>query len=385
VLTRLTLRAQPLRLLILGLLLFPLSACQDPPQAPLAAAVNPLPAPKAMPKESPLELVWPQSGAYTGAYIDFGEAEDTVTLEAIEGFAAKVNKHQAVIASSSFWGEQSFPTKNMQLIHRYGAIPLLFWSPWDRPYQQSLPPDRFSLNAILEGKWDDYIDRWADEAKSFGQPLLVAWGLEMNGTWFPWSGWFYGGGKQITGSNPPRFKGPELYKRAYHYVIDRVRARGVSNISWGFHINHYTSPHQDWNMPANYYPGDDYVDWIGASVYGMQFAWQGWGQFQDNFDESYQQLCDLHPDKPVVVAEWGVGEFPKKGNKAEWLTRAFSDFKQRYPRVRVAVYWNERWQNADESYSNLRLNSSPEALQAYRQGIADSYWLDRPQYRPRSE
>lgn len=369
--------ARLLQLLLFALLLLPLGGCQERAAAPPSVA--------AAPQKTPKELVWPQSGAYTGAYVDFGEAEDTVTLEAIDGFAAKVGKHQAVIASSSFWGEQTFPSKNMRLIHNYGALPLLFWSPWDRPYEQGLPPDRFGLEAILEGKWDNYIDHWADEAKAFGEPLLVAWGLEMNGTWFPWSGWFYGGGKPIAGSNPPRFKGPELYKRAYHYVIDRVRARGVSNISWGFHINHYTSPHEDWNLPANYYPGDDYVDWIGASVYGMQFAWQGWGQFHHNFDESYQQLCDLHPDKPVVVAEWGVGEFPKKGNKAEWLTRAFSDFKQRYPRVRVAVYWNERWQNQDESYSNLRVYSSPEALQAYRQGVADPYWLDRPQYRPSSE
>ena len=38
----------------------------------------------------------------------------------------------------------------------------------------------------------------------------------------------------------------------------------------------------------------------------------------------------------------------------------------------------ERWQNGDLSYSNLRVNSSEAALKAYRQGVADSYWLDSP-------
>ena len=43
-----------------------------------------------------------------------------------------------------------------------------------------------------------------------------------------------------------------------------------------------------------------------------------------------------------------------------------------------AIYWHERWQNEDTSYSNLRVNSSPESLQAYRQCIAHPYWIDRP-------
>ena len=40
-----------------------------------------------------------------------------------------------------------------------------------------------------------------------------------------------------------------------------------------------------------------------------------------------------------------------------------------------AVYWHERWQNLDQSYSNLRVNSSVESLQAYHDGVANSDWL----------
>ncbi len=61
-----------------------------------------------------VEVVLPEHGAYTGAYIDFGEAEDAVTLETIEDFEQMVGKHQAIIASSSYWGEQNFPTANLQ-------------------------------------------------------------------------------------------------------------------------------------------------------------------------------------------------------------------------------------------------------------------------------
>ena len=112
------------------LLCLPLSSCKK--RAP-AAIVDP---------NAPVEVVIPEHGAYTGAFIEFGDAEDEVTIETIEEFEEMVGKHQAIIASSSYWGEQSFPTANLNLIWRHGSLPLVFWSPWDRPYDQNKGPDQ---------------------------------------------------------------------------------------------------------------------------------------------------------------------------------------------------------------------------------------------------
>ena len=204
---------------------------------------------------APIEVLIPDRGAYTGAFMDFGDEEDDVTLEAIEDFETLVGKHQAIIASSSYWGEQSFPTRNLNVIWRYGALPLIFWSPWDRPYQQSHGPDKFSLNAIIAGKWDDYLKMWGDGAREFGQPMVVSFGNEMNGDWFPWSGWYYGADREI---GPEQWQGPERFKAAYRYVVDHVRARGATNIKWMFHTNNYSYPVDIWNSAAAYYPGSDY-------------------------------------------------------------------------------------------------------------------------------
>ncbi|MEA3188011.1 MAG: hypothetical protein QOD99_1841, partial [Chthoniobacter sp.] len=116
---------------------------------------------------APRQLVVPEQGAYTGAYIDFGDTEDDVTLEQIEGFEKLIGKHQAIVASSSYWGEQTFPSANLDVIWRHGSIPLIFWSPWDKPYAEDAGPDQFSLSSIIEGKWDAYIDTWADGARLF--------------------------------------------------------------------------------------------------------------------------------------------------------------------------------------------------------------------------
>ena len=129
-------------------------------------------------RNGPVEVRIPEGGVYTGAFIDFGDAEDEVALEMVEDFEQMVGKHQAIVASSSYWGEQSFPMANLKMIWRHGAMPLVYWSPWDKPYEQNRGPDKFNLNTIIDGVWDSYIDKWADAAREFGRPMIVAFGLK---------------------------------------------------------------------------------------------------------------------------------------------------------------------------------------------------------------
>jgi hypothetical protein len=326
-----------------------------------------------------VEVVIPEHGVYTGAFMDFGDAEDDVGLETIEDFEQLVGKHQAIIASSSYWGEQSFPTGNLNVIWRHGSWPLVFWSPWDRPYTQNHGPDKFSLNSIIDGQWDTYIDNWGDAAREFGHPMIVVFGVEMNGDWFPWSGVYYGR-DELVDDRPNQWEGPEHFKAAYRHVVDRVRARGASNIKWMFHTNNYSYPLDTWNFAPAYFPGSDYVDWLGLSVYGQQFTDEPNPNIPSLLDWPYQELCGLDPNKPVMIAEWATGEFPYSPDvhgmrKPEWIKQGLDLFCTRYPRIKAAVYWHERWQNADQSYSNLRVNSSVESLNAYREGVAHPDWL----------
>ncbi|CAK0754453.1 mannan endo-1,4-beta-mannosidase [Gammaproteobacteria bacterium] len=331
-----------------------------------------------------VRLAIPKDGVYTGAYIDFGETEDNVTSEAITNFESLVNKRLAIVAFSSYWGERSFPSKQVATIAAAGAIPLIFWSPWDSPYREYdgkplSPPNPINLHSILAGKFDTYIDRWADAAKSHeGRPMLVAWGLEMNGQWFPWSGIFHGAGKHIQGKSG--YLGPETYKRAYRYVVDRVRTRGATDIIWVFQTNGYSIPETPWNRMAEYYPGSDYVDWLGMSAYGKQFSYQDWATPVEAMDKPYQELIKVDPAKPVILAEWGVGEFPKSGSKAFYIRDTLQRITSHYSRIKAAIFWHERWQNQDETVSDLRVNSSQDALREYQRGIANALWLDRPEF-----
>lgn len=343
-------------------------------------------------------LAVPEHGIYAGAYADFGDKEDDVTLEKIEAFEAMVGKHQAILASSSYWGEQTFPKANMKIIARHGALPLVFWSPWDKPYKEGMGPDKYSLTSIIAGAHDAYIDRWADGAKEHAAPIMVSFCNEMNGAWFPWSGLHYGGGKELTGAPNETYEGPEFFKKAWRYVVNRVRARGAANVLWVFHTMDYSMPNESWNMAAEYYPGPEYVDWMGFSLYGNQFTSDSeWAPFFPLFDWPYTELALLDPKKPIMLCEWGVGEFPKVGDKGGWIRDGFRIMadEKKYPRIKAAVFWHERWQNSadevDEStkenagtYSDLRVNSSPGALDAYRKGVASPFFLAEPRWVPKA-
>ena len=189
---------------------------------------------------------------------------------------------------------------------------MVYWNPWDRPFKRGEPAGSLQLARYCQRQWDNYIDTWASQAKEFGQPMLVSWGLEMNGTWFPWSGFFYGGGSIIPGTKPP-LSGPELFKKAYKHVIEPGACSGADNIQWVFHANNTSEPNEPWNRMANYWPGSQYVDWLGLSAYGKQYPGPAWIPFKIVLPEYYKEICQLDPNKPFILAEWGVGEFPAQG------------------------------------------------------------------------
>lgn len=320
-------------------------------------------------------LLIPQIGAYHGAYLDFGVDEDRVTFEAIEDFTTLVGKSPAIIAFGNNWGMGQFPTDQATIVHNFGAVPLILW--YGREISNEIPTTKFTLTSIIAGRWDDYLDSWGRAAKAINGNILVSWGLEMNGSWYPWSGVFNGAARIIPHSDKPNYLGPDTYRRAYRHIIKRVRAAGATNISWVFHVNNKGFPDQPWNAMAQYYPGPEYIDWIGMSAYGKLTPKGGLASVDKALLQPYAELAAIDVSKPIIIAEWSIGEFPKVVDKGAWINEAMTHM-QRLPRLKAAIYWHERWQNSDLSYSNLRVNSSLTSLTIYRNHINQPFWLDQP-------
>jgi hypothetical protein len=183
----------------------------------------------------------------------------------------------------------------------------------------------FSMQSIADGGWDPQIHRWcanaAAEISRLGTPLLAEFGTEVNGDWFPWNGRWNGAGETSGYGDPAAADGPERFRDAYRRIVGICRAEGATGITWLFHVDLDGNPDASWNRIAEYYPGDEWVDWIGVSDYGLLKP--GWSapDFAAKLDRGYDEVAALSPTKPIAVLEYGYAERRDPRPKARWRAR----------------------------------------------------------------
>ena len=330
-------------------------------------------------------LLPPRSGAYLGAFPDFNHAptvtEDEVRAAKIRSFERRAGHHLAwVYFTQSWYRGLTFPRRRVETIWRSGSVPYIAFLPHSGVFYgvgrpQEYPETTFALQRIVDGAFDAPLRAWARAARDGGIPLLMSFGAEVNDDWGPWSATWNGAGETAGYGDPAYPDGAERFRDAYRHVVGLFRAEGATNVTWFFHADTYP-PHDWWNRLEWYYPGDAYVDWLGVSGYGSLSAQGPVVNFAAKMDASavYQVLTRLSA-RPMAVVEMGVVDGPARV-KPEWIRRAFSALRSgRYPRIRAAVWWNWRFESID-----TRIDSSPAALAAFREGIRGRFFDARPRF-----
>ncbi len=279
-----------------------------------------------------------------------------------------------VYFSHNWYRDRSFPLKTATWIRDHGATPYIRLMLRDR--SPELPDPSFALDHILAGRFDDDLRAWARGARDFGSPIIVEYGTEANGRWFPWNGRWNGAGAKAGYGNPNRPDGPERFRHAYRHIIDLMRAEGAGNITWVFHANGDDWPQVWWNRLESYYPGPAYVDWVGVSVYGAQTPLDDWCQpFRDTMDAAYPRLRKIAPDKPIVLLEFGVTAGNPLCDQAEWAEAALADLTQgRWPQVVAISWWNEHWENDDDPDhdTTMRVQDNPALAAVFGQYVGEN-------------
>ncbi|GIK78236.1 MAG: beta-mannanase [Thermoleophilia bacterium] len=335
------------------------------------------------------DVLKPPAGGriYHAANAGFGGPEDRVTVRRIHHFERAAAKRIAWAYFSDNWiGGISFPIRQARAIRAAGRTPFIRMMPRSS-FRAGGPDRRYAMQSIAAGRWDrprpgsGGLIRWCRRAAALGDPLLVEFGTEVNGSWFPWNGRWNGGGRRDGYGDPASADGPERFRDAYRHIVDVCDSEGAENITWFFHVDAAGAPGAAWNDIAAYYPGDAYVDWIGVSAYGSLRPDYGWRSFRRVYGRARAELRALG-GKPIAVLETGVREDRgSPGRKARWTARMLRDARRRFPEIAAISWWNERYR--DNGFAvDLRIDSSASARRAYRRGVRGRAYATRARFAP---
>lgn len=257
------------------------------------------------------------------------------------------------------WGDlprERFPDAFVRAVRRAGSIPVISWEPWltdfdgERHPGLAPPGERAAggLRAIAEGRYDFYVDRWARKAVAYGGPILMRFGHEMNDPYrYPWG---------------PQNNDPADFVAAWRHVVERFRAAGADDVLWVW------SPHPAYGEFGAFYPGDAWVDWVGATAlnYGSAAPWSRWWSFGDTFGRYYEELAAFGP--PILIAE--LGSVGVGGDRAAWYAEALDSLPSSYPRVRgVVLFASSSDATVTGKAVDWSLADDPDVVEAVRSAL----------------
>lgn len=305
----------------------------------------------------------PGDDVYLGLYAAGLPAEG-----AVRNASERLGATPAIAMWFQQWGKRDpFPVDDVRRLVDRGVVPMVTWEAWRAP--EDVPPldprrdpaswghqrqPDFRLVRIAEGAFDGYVDRYARAVADYGGPVMIRLFHEMDGFWYPWGG-------TVNGNEPGDLVA------AWRHVVDRFRAAGADNVTWVWSVNHVSVPSSPDNEPEDYWPGAEYVDWVGlsgfnfgtpASSEGSPAGSSTWTGFAEVFDDRLAELARF--DRPLVIAEFASAE--EGGDKAGWIRDAFEEILRRHE-VDAVVWFDRR----AEGEPDWRVASSVAALKAFRE------------------
>jgi hypothetical protein len=319
-------------------------------------------------------IVPPPTGKFYHGFYYGGVGTDThdpsehdVTPTDVARYEETVGAKTTWVYFSNNWFEsRAFPVELCTWVRQLGKVPyirLMLRSDVDQKHAEKT----FTLEKIIGGDFDRDLRAWASGAKDFGSPILIEWGTEPNGKWFSWNGRWNGG----------ETEGPRKYVAAYRHIVDVMRGQDAGNLQWVWHVNWLDEPERKWNAFENYFPGENYCDWVALSAYGptTPTTRDGTESFRFKMREAYPRLTNIAPGKPMIIAEFGCDLHNKRRDAAGWAKSALEDlFSGKWPAVIGFCWWNEGWQNDDRKKhdTDMIIWHDPELTRVFREEFVRS-------------
>lgn len=259
--------------------------------------------------------------SYLGLYTPGAPA----SYSGMTSFTAATGVRPDLAVYYSGWFEP-FWTSFAKAAARQDAVPLV-----------QLNPRGVSVAAIASGQYDDYLTSYARAVVSYRHPVVLSFGHEMNGQWYPWG---------------YRHTSPAEFVAAWRHIVTIFRDAGARNVTWMWTVNTVEPKRDMIPDPAAWWPGSAYVNWVGIDGYFHKRS----AQFAFVFGPTIVEVRELTKD-PILISETGAS--PGVGQSAKILSLFAGVRTYRL----LGFVWFDAVGNAD-----YRIDSAA-AIAALRRGV----------------
>jgi mannan endo-1,4-beta-mannosidase len=247
----------------------------------------------------------------------------------VANFAAAAAREPNLVGYYGGWA-QPFDTSFAELLHRHGVIPFVQIDPTDA-----------SIAAIADGTYDDYLRSYADSVRGFNHAVVIGFGHEMNAAWYPWG---YG------------HVAPSTFVAAWRHIVTLFRGQGADNVTWVWTIQ---ADERGTGPIASWWPGAQYVDWVGIDGYYQRPA----DTFTSVFGQTINQVRAF-TSRPVLLSETAVGPEAGQAIKILDLFQGVATYKT------LGLVWFDKAQHGAIDHQDWRLEDSLPASISFSLGVA---------------
>jgi hypothetical protein len=200
---------------------------------------------------------------------------------------------------------------------------MITWEPWLNSFQKDIKDGKHVFELIGEGYFDSYISNFSEKLKNLKRPVFLRFAHEFDNPFYPW----YLEGTEASSK----------FKKAWIHAYEIFQKNGVTNVIWIW--NPWKS-----NNVESYYPGEEYVDWIGVDIlnYGKQNHDGKWHEFESLYKPFHDEFAKL-PKTPVIISEFGTLKDDHK--QGEWFQNAFDKIENEFKEIKSVIYFNSKVDN----------------------------------------
>jgi hypothetical protein len=250
----------------------------------------------------------PHYGAYLGADPDPSPGVATATQAA----ALEKLTHRALGLVSFYVSFTAQPSlSQLDEVAAQGSIPFV-----------SMKCGSSDQN-IASGQFDKQLIRDAQEYKTYGGPVLFRWFWEMN---LPVAS------NHAPCLGPNAAMAPHWYIAAYQHIWNVFHQQGALNVYFVWCPS--AAQHAANSESTVWYPGSQYVDWIGGDLYDRNLIVPK--SFQQQFAPFYSYWTTHAPGKPLILGETGSVDSANH-RQAKWL-QGIAAAVPHFPALKAVVY-----------------------------------------------